>query len=200
VTKSKKPGPKGSGGTSLADRGDPALRPLRPKNAKDERRRLPIGCESWTLDQWTEHHLLVRASVEFNAAARLAQLLDTAVNDPEVLASPEHSRYAALMRELLSESMPQDRLEDLLRPLEVLLGSWRANSGARKPGRPKAMETYGEWHRQYEGLRKSRPSLNATERYEDVASDWNSSHGTEFKWQHIKNKISAYKRANERLE
>jgi len=193
VTRTTQPGPKGSG-ESLIDRGDPALRPLRPKSAKDERRRLPVGSEDWSLDQWTEHHLRVRASVEFRAAARLAQLLDAAVNDAEVLASPEHARFAALMRELLSEGMPQDRLEVLLRPLEVLLGSWRANTGVRKPGRPNAMETYGEWHRQNEALKKSRPSLRAPDRYEDVASDWNSSHGTDFKWKHIRNKISQYKR------
>ena len=179
------------------DRGDPALRPLRPKKARDERVRVPEGFAHLSLDQMTEHHLRVQASAEFKAEQRLAQILDGAVNDPMILESEQHSRFAGLMRELLAESLPTDRLEAMLKPLETLLSQWRTKTGKRKPGRPKDTEKWAEWRSMFEEKQKHNRIATAEELYEGVAANWATAGHKPVTWGGVKNGIYKLRKLEE---
>lgn len=73
-----------------------------------------------------------RAHPDFLACQRIAAALQDAHLDPQVLMSPQLTRFVWLMRELIADFVPGETLEQLLEPLHKLLSSTAIDEAANK--------------------------------------------------------------------
>jgi hypothetical protein len=127
-----------------------------------------------------------RATATYQARERLAQYLQDAHLDPVILRSPEHVKFVWLMRETLLASHHTQAVDWMLKPIDTLLSR-------RGGGRPSTEEKWGEWRDRVDELKRTKPTLTARERYEDVAAEWAKGNES-IKWSAIRDGISDLKK------
>lgn len=122
------------------------------------------------------------------AYQRLRAILNDACIDPAVIQSAQLVRFTQLIRDLFWLAEPGDPPELFMEPLETLMAGMRSRKGGG--GRPTNASKAQRWRARYEQLRRTRPSLTAEERYEDIAQEWESAGNAPVSWRGIRNAIS----------
>lgn len=111
------------------------------------------------------------ASPEGQAYKRLREILNAACGDRVVNQSEQAGRYAQLIRDLFFMAEPGEPPELFMEPVETLFAGMRSRAGGG--GRPIDEVKWGRWRDRYEELKRTKPSLTAQERYEDIAAEYN---------------------------
>lgn len=153
-------------------------------------RRYPEGLD------WQEVIALSRARWDSDigkAHTRLKAILNAACVDPEIVKSEQVRTFVALMRDVFFEAEPGDTVEQFMEPVETLFAGMRSRAGGG--GRPPVEQRWESWTRRNEELKKIRKTLTARERYEDIASEWESDGHAPVKWTAVRDGISDLKKA-----
>ncbi|ABE42919.1 hypothetical protein [Polaromonas sp. JS666] len=132
----------------------------------------------------------IQNSDDGKALEQLRRLINKARMDPIILKSPPISAVVSLFQDLVFDVEYGATPEEIFRPVEILYRSMRGKAG----GRPRKEDVWKEWRQRYEQKRVRHPSLTARERYEDIASEWESEGHTPVKWRQIQDGISELKK------